>query len=153
MSMHYSDVRLIMMSRLQRDMAHLFCNSASRATSPCPFVVWTLDPTHKEVKGLGKSLARKCLNWALECCWCWWGKELTSVQPTIVTFWLMTGSKYTVEHRNFENQSSTWPIAWKIWKKKFVEFRNCGISARYLWPRLFPGPFLAGWVWGPDYSP
>ena len=47
-----------------------------------------------------------------------------SVQPISIQVRLMTGSKYTVEHRNFENWSSKRPIILKIWKRKFAEFRN-----------------------------
>ena len=64
----------------------------------------------------------------------------TSFQPTSIR---MTGSKYTVEHSNFENRSSTWPLRW----------RNCGIAARHFWARVFPRPFVTGWVLGPDYPP
>jgi len=73
-------------------------------------------------------------------------REGTSLQPTSVRVILMTGSEYTVEHRNFENRSSTWPIALKIWKRKFAEFRNRSIPARHFRARLFPRPFLGGWV-------
>jgi len=79
-------------------------------------------------------------------------RERTSLQPTSVRVRLMTGSEYTVEHRNFENWSSAWPIALKIWKRKFAEFERPGIPARHFRARLFPRPFLAGWVWGPDYD-
>jgi len=41
-------------------------------------------------------------------------RERTSVQPISVQVGLMTGSKYTVEHRNFENWSSEGPIVLKI---------------------------------------
>ena len=62
------------------------------------------DPTRK---GLGKNLARKCLER--------WNimppsvlmRERTSPQPTSVRVRLMTGSEYTAEHRNFENWSNT----------------------------------------------
>ena len=77
-------------------------------------------------------------------------REQASLQPTSVRVKLMTGSEYTVEHRKFENWNSTWPIALKIWKRKFAEFRDRGIPARHFRARLFPRPFLAGWVWGPD---
>ena len=58
-----------------------------------------------------------------------------------------------VEHRNFENWSSTWPIALKIWKRKFANFRDCGIPARHFRQGYSPDPrpFLAGCIWGPDY--
>ena len=78
-------------------------------------------------------------------------REWTSFQPTSVRVRLMTGSEYTVEHRNFENWSSTCPIALKIWRRKFAEFRDRGIPARHFRIRLFPRLFLVGWVWGPDY--
>ena len=51
-------------------------------------------------------------------------RERTSLQPTSVRVRLITGSEYTVEHRNFENWSSIWPIALKIWKRKFAEFET-----------------------------
>ena len=41
-------------------------------------------------------------------------RERMSVQPTSVRVRLMTGNKYTVEHRNFENWSSKGPIVLKI---------------------------------------
>ena len=41
-------------------------------------------------------------------------RERTSVQPISVRVQLMTGSKYTVKHRNFENWSSKGPIVLKI---------------------------------------
>jgi len=43
-----------------------------------------------------------------------------SVQPISIQVRLMTGSKYIVEHRNFENWSSKGPIILKIWKRKFA---------------------------------
>ena len=79
-------------------------------------------------------------------------REWTSLQPISVRVRLMTGSEYTVEHRNFENWSSTWPIMLKIWKRKFVEFRNRHIPARHFRARLFLRPFHMGCVWGPDYE-
>ena len=56
-------------------------------------------------------------------------KERTSVQPTSVRVRIMTGNKYTVKHRNFENWSCKGPIVLKIWKRKFAELRNRGIPA------------------------
>ena len=41
----------------------------------------------------------------------------------------------------------------KFWKRKFAEFRNCGIQAGQLRARLFSRPFLlTGWVWERDYN-
>ena len=45
-------------------------------------------------------------------------------QPTSVWVLLMTGSEYTVEHRNFENWNSTWPIALKIWKRSWQNLKT-----------------------------
>ena len=63
----------------------------------------SLDPRSNPArKGLGKNLARKCLErWNAAVM-----RERTSLQPTSVRVRLMTGSEYTVEHRNFENWSS-----------------------------------------------
>jgi len=87
----------------------------------------------------------------LECCHqCWRGKESLANQRSSSTNdrkWI-----YGRTYGNFENWSSTWPIMLKIWKRKFAEFRNRGISARHFRARILPRPFLlAGWVWGPDY--
>ena len=72
-------------------------------------------------------------------------REGTLLQPTSVRVRLMTGSEYTVEHRNFENWSSAWPIALKIWKEEICWiFRNRGIPARHFRARLFPRPFFTG---------
>ena len=62
---------------------------------------------------------------------------MRELQPTSVRVRLMTGSECTVEHRNFENWSSTWPITLEIWKRKFAEFRSRGIPARHFQARLF----------------
>ena len=78
-------------------------------------------------------------------------RERMSVQPISIQVRLMTGSKYKVERRNFENWSNKGPIVLKIWKRKFAEFRNCGIPAGQLRERLVPRSFLlAGWVWERD---
>ena len=80
-------------------------------------------------------------------------RERASVQPISIRVWLMTGSKDMVEHRNFENWSNKGPIVLKIWKRKFADFRNCGIPAGQLRARLFPRPFLlVGCVWERDYT-
>ena len=98
--------------------------------------VGSLDPRHNpQGRVWGEKPCPEVFG-VLECCLrCWWGKEHHSSQPAL-------------EHRNFENQSSTWPIA-LIWKRKFAKW-NCGIPARHFRARLFPRPFLTGWVWDPD---
>ena len=80
-------------------------------------------------------------------------RERMSVQPISIRVRLMTGSKYMVEHRNFENANSKGPILLKMWKRKFADFRNCGIPVGQLQARLLPRPFLlVGCVWERDYT-
>ena len=78
------------------------------------WVVWTPDTLGRARKGLGNNLAQKCLERWNAAVGVDEGKN--AFQPTSVRVLLMTGSKYTVERRDFENWSSTWPIVLKIWK-------------------------------------
>ena len=55
----------------------------------------------------------------------------------------MTGSEYMVEHRNFENWSSSMTNRVGDLKMKLAGFKICGIPARHFRARLFPKPFLA----------
>ena len=68
-------------------------------------LVWTPDPSGRARKGLGNNLARKCLERWNAAVGVDEGKN--AFQPTSVRVLLMTGSEYTVEHKNFENWSST----------------------------------------------
>ena len=68
-------------------------------------LVWTPDPSGRARKGLGNNLARKCLERWNAAVGVDEGKNV--FQPTSVRVLLMTGSEYMVEHRNFENWSST----------------------------------------------
>ena len=60
----------------------------------------------------------------------------------------MTGNKYTVERRNFENWSSTQPIAMKIFKMKLAGFKNRGIPAL----KTLPGKVIPQTLTWPEGS-
>ena len=65
-------------------------------------IVWTPDPSGCVRKGLMKNSARKCLQY--------WNAGIgvdEGKNTTLSDQNSMTGSEYTVEHRNFENWSST----------------------------------------------
>ena len=66
----------------------------------------------------------------------------------------MTESEYTVERRNFENWSSTWPIAWKIWKWSLQDLKLWH-SSKTLSGKVIPQtlPRTATRVWGADITP
>ena len=78
-------------------------------------------------------------------------REQTSLQHQRSSSF-MTGSEYMVEHRNFENWSSALPITFRSERGSLLNSRDRGIPARHFRARLFPRPFLTGWVWGPDYG-
>ena len=56
----------------------------------------------------------------------------------------MTESKYTVEHRNFENWSSTWPIALKIWKGSLQNLKIVALKQDTSEQGYSPDPFSHG---------
>ena len=85
--------------------AHQNANQKPIGSAPAYRVVWTPDPSGRARKGLGNNLARKCLERWNAAVGVDEGKN--AFQPTGIRVLLMTGSEYTVEHRNFENWSST----------------------------------------------
>jgi len=81
-------------------------------------MVWTPDPTREEGSAWGKTLPGSVLSTGRLMSLLM--RQRTSLQPTSRRVRLMTESEYTVEHRNVENWRRTWPIALKIWKRKFA---------------------------------
>ena len=93
-------------------------------------IVWTPDPSSSARKVWGKTLPGSVLSAGMLPLVLM--RERSPVQPTSVPVLLMRGSEYMVKHRAFENGIVPDRLmVLKIWKRKFVELRNCGITARH----------------------
>jgi len=67
-------------------------------------------------------------------------RERTSVQPTSVRVRLMTGNKYTVEHRNFENWSSKDESCWRSERGSLLNSETVAFQLDSSEQGYFPDP-------------